>query len=116
MCGCQTDCQCLYDPDRENQHRRCGKRGHHKARALTPREGYLECRHCGWRVHGGTLGVAFGGAYELSQHWSIGGSFRFGNWFLPSTPAQDPLEDKASVTGRNSVFSLGLNVAYRISL
>jgi hypothetical protein len=35
---------------------------------------------------------------------------------LPQKPAQDPLEDKASVRGRNSVFSLGLNVAYRISL
>jgi hypothetical protein len=68
------------------------------------------------RTEGGTLGIAFGGAYELTQHWSLGGSFRFGNWFLPETPAQDPLEDKASVTGRNSVFSLGLNVAYRIGL
>jgi hypothetical protein len=68
------------------------------------------------RTEGGTLGIAFGGAYELSQHWSLGGSFRFGNWFLPGTPAQDPLEDKASVSGRNSVFSLGLNVAYRIGL
>jgi hypothetical protein len=68
------------------------------------------------RTEGGTLGIALGGAYELSQHWSLGGSFRFGNWFLPDKPARDPLEDKASVAGRNSVFSLGLNVAYRISL
>lgn len=68
------------------------------------------------RTEGGTLGIAVGGAYELSQHWSLGGSFRFGNWFLPDTPAQDPLEDEASVTGRNSVFSLGFNVAYRIGL
>jgi hypothetical protein len=68
------------------------------------------------RTEGGTLGVALGAAYALSQHWSLGGSFRFGNWFLPDTPARDPLKDKASVTGRNSVFSLGLNVAYRIGL
>jgi hypothetical protein len=68
------------------------------------------------RTEGGTLGIALGGAYELTHHWSLGGSFRFGNWFLPGTPARDPLEDKASVTGRNSVFSLGLNVAYRIGL
>lgn len=68
------------------------------------------------RTEGGTLGVALGGAYELSRHWSIGGSFRFGNWFLPDTPATDPLLDKASLTGRNSVFSLGLNLAYRIPL
>lgn len=68
------------------------------------------------RTEGGTLGLALGGAYELSKNWSVGGSFRFGNWFLPDEPARDPLKDKASVTGRNSVFSLGLNVAYRISL
>ncbi len=68
------------------------------------------------RTEGGTLGVALGGAYQLSQHWSLGGSFRYGNWFLPSTPATDPLKDSASVSGRNSVFSLGLNVAYRIGL
>ena len=68
------------------------------------------------RTEGGTLGLALGGAYELSKNWSIGGSLRAGYWFLPSTPATDPLEDKASVTGRNFVSSLGFNVAYRISL
>jgi hypothetical protein len=68
------------------------------------------------RTEGGTLGLAFGGAYQLSRHWSLGGSLRYGNWFLPDKPATDPLKDNASVTGRNSVFSLGLNVAYRISL
>jgi hypothetical protein len=68
------------------------------------------------RTEGGTLGLAVGGAYELSQNWSLGGSLRFGNWFLPHQPATDPLQDKASLAGRNSVFSLGFNVAYRISL
>jgi hypothetical protein len=68
------------------------------------------------RTEGGTLGIALGGAYELTRHWSLGASLRFGNWFLPDKPATDPLEDNASVTGRNSVFSLGLNVAYRIPL
>jgi hypothetical protein len=68
------------------------------------------------RTEGGTLGLALGGAYELARHWSVGASFRFGNWFLPDTPATDPLLDKASLTGRNSVLSLGLNVAYRIPL
>lgn len=68
------------------------------------------------RTEGGTLGVAFGGAYELSRHWSLGATLRVGSWFLPDKPATDALEDKASVTGRNSVFSLGVNVAYRIPL
>lgn len=68
------------------------------------------------RTEGGTLGVAFGGAYELSRNWSIGSSLRVGSWFLPQSPAADPLLDKASVTGRNWVFSLGINVAYRVGL
>jgi hypothetical protein len=68
------------------------------------------------RTEGGTLGVAFGAAYELSRNWSVGGSQRAGYWFLPATPATDPLQDKASVAGRNFVSSLGLNVAYRIAL
>jgi hypothetical protein len=68
------------------------------------------------RTEGGTLGGAVGGAYQLSSHWSVGGSLRFGNWFLPDTPARNTLADKASVAGRNSVFSLGFNVAYRIGL
>jgi hypothetical protein len=68
------------------------------------------------RTEGGTLGLALGGAYQLSRNWSVGGSLRFGNWFLPHEPARDPFEDRASVSGRNSVFSLGFNVAYRIAL
>jgi hypothetical protein len=68
------------------------------------------------RTEGGTLGVAFGGAYELSKNWSVGASLRAGYWFLPSIPATDPFEDEASVAGRNFVSSLGFNVAYRIAL
>jgi hypothetical protein len=68
------------------------------------------------RTEGGTLGLALGGAYQLSRNWSVGGSLRFGNWFLPQKPARDPFEDRASISGRNSVFSLGFNVAYRIAL
>jgi hypothetical protein len=68
------------------------------------------------RTEGGTLGLAFGGAYELSRNWSIGATLRLVNWFLPNTKAKDPLGDEASLSGRNSVFSLGFNLAYRIPL
>ncbi len=68
------------------------------------------------RTEGYTLGLAVGGAYELTSHWSVGGSLRYGSWFLPNERASDPLLDKASVGGRNSVFSLGFNLAYRIPL
>lgn len=68
------------------------------------------------RTEGYSLGAILGGAYQLTDNWSVGGSLRFGNWFLPTTPAQDPFLDKASLAGRNSMFSLGFNVAYRIAL
>jgi hypothetical protein len=68
------------------------------------------------RTEGGSLGLAVGGAYQLSRNWSIGGSLRSGAWFLPSEPARDALGDNASLAGRTSVFSLGLHVAYRITL
>lgn len=68
------------------------------------------------RTEGYTLGALAGVAYQLSDNWSVGGSLRYGSWFLPETPAQDPFLDKASLAGRNSMFSLGFNVAYRIAL
>jgi len=68
------------------------------------------------RTEGGTLGLALGGAHQLSKNWSIGGSLRFGGWFLPEERATDPLKDRASLGGKNSVFSLGFNLAYRVSL
>jgi hypothetical protein len=68
------------------------------------------------RTEGYTLGAIVGGAYQLTDNWSIGGSLRFGNWFLPKVPATDPFLDEASLKGRNSMFSLGFNVAYRIAL
>ena len=46
----------------------------------------------------------------------LGTSFRYANWFLPTTAAKDPLLDEASLTGRNTVFSLGISLAYRIPL
>jgi hypothetical protein len=68
------------------------------------------------RTEGYSLGVALGGAYLLSPQVSVGAALRYSNWFLPSVPATDVLDDQASLAGRNSVFSLSLNVAYRIAL
>ncbi len=68
------------------------------------------------RSEGATIGVAGGAAFWLANHWSLGTTFRYGNWFLPKTAAKDPLLDEASVTGRNSMFSLGITLAYRIGL
>lgn len=68
------------------------------------------------RTEGGSIGAAAGFAVALAPRWSLGGTLRYGNWFLPSEPATNPFLDEASLTGTNVMFSLGLNVAYRITL
>jgi len=68
------------------------------------------------RTEGATIGVLAGAAFYLADHWSLGTTFRYANWFLPKTAATDPFLDEASLTGRNTIFSLGISVAYRIPL
>jgi len=68
------------------------------------------------RSEGGTIGLVGGAEFWLAQHWSLGTVLRYGNWFLPKTAAKDPLLDEASLTGRNTMFSLGISLAYRIPL
>jgi hypothetical protein len=52
----------------------------------------------------------------LSPNWAVGGTFRYAQWFLPETPTVDALGSEASLKGRNTVFSLGLNLAFRMAL
>lgn len=68
------------------------------------------------RTEGYTVGLAIGGAYVFDPHWSLGASLRYGSWFLPSEPERDPLGDEASLVGQNSVFGLGVSIAYRVPL
>jgi hypothetical protein len=68
------------------------------------------------RTEGGTIGVAGGPVFQLARSWTIGVTLRYGQWFLPNKPAVDPLGTEASLTGRNTVFSLGLNLAFRLAL
>jgi len=68
------------------------------------------------RTEGGSLGIAGGFAYGLSSHWSLLGSLRISEWFLPTEPARDPLGSEASLTGRNTALMLGFGIAYRASL
>jgi hypothetical protein len=65
---------------------------------------------------GGSLGLAAGMAYELAEHWSLIGSLRVTQWFLPRTPETDPLGSEASLTGVNTASSLSFGVAYRLPL
>jgi len=68
------------------------------------------------RSEGASIGAAGGAVFWLANHWSLGTVFRYGNWFLPKVAAKDPLLEEASVTGRNTMFSLGISLAYRIPL
>ena len=68
------------------------------------------------RTEGGSIGLAGGLAYALGEHWSLLGSLRVSQWFLSWAPAKDPLGSEASLSGRNSAFTLGLGVAYRVQL
>jgi hypothetical protein len=68
------------------------------------------------RSEGATIGLLGGASFYLAEHWSLGTTFRYGNWFLPKVAATDPFLDEASLTGRNTIFSLGISIAYRISL
>lgn len=68
------------------------------------------------RSEGASVGLAGGAVFWLADHWSLGTTFRYGNWFLPKIAAKDPLTDEASLTGRNTMFSLGISLAYRIPL
>jgi len=68
------------------------------------------------RTEGAAIGVLGGAAFYLADHWSLGTTFRYANWFLPTVAAKDPFLDEASLTGRNTVFSLGISIAYCILL
>ena len=68
------------------------------------------------RTEGGSIGFGTGLAYELATHWSVTGTVRYSEWFLPTVPARDSFGDEASLTGKNEVISLALGVAYRLAL
>jgi hypothetical protein len=68
------------------------------------------------RSEGYSIGLAAGMAYALAPNWSLGSTLRYGNWFLPDEAEADSIGDHASLTGRNTMFSLAFNIAYRIAL
>ena len=68
------------------------------------------------RSEGWTFGLVGGAVFWLAENWSMGTTFRYGNWYLPKTAAKDPLLDEASVSGRSTMFSLGISLNYRIPL
>jgi hypothetical protein len=67
-------------------------------------------------TEGGTLGAGAGITHAVSENWLIGGSLRASEWFLPTTPAKDPLGDEASLKGVVTTIELGVTLAYRSRL
>lgn len=77
------------------------------------------------QTEGYTVGFGLGGAFALAPSWSFGTALRFGSWFLPEQAKRGPFDSedpdaegrtRATLTGRNSVISLGFSIAYRSSL
>lgn len=68
------------------------------------------------RTEGGSLGLAGGPVIALAPHWTLGATLHYGQWWLPNQPAEDSRGNHASLSGRNTVVALGLNVAFRLAL
>lgn len=68
------------------------------------------------RTEGGSLGIAGGPVVALTDNWALGATLRYGQWFLPRKPEVDAAGSRASLTGRNTVLSLGVAVAFRLAL
>ncbi|HEX6764046.1 MAG TPA: hypothetical protein VF103_01185 [Polyangiaceae bacterium] len=68
------------------------------------------------RTEGGSVGFATGLAYELAPNWSLTGTLRYSEWFLPAEPATDSFGDEASLTGPNEVLTVAFGVGYRLAL
>ena len=57
-----------------------------------------------------------GAEWAFARNLSVGPSFRYMNWILPSTRAVSPLGDVASLSGRLDVFDIGIRLMYRLAL
>jgi hypothetical protein len=68
------------------------------------------------RTEGGSFGLAGGPVVALARHWALGATLHYGQWVLPIQPAVDSRGNHASLAGRNTVVSLGVNLAFRLAL
>lgn len=84
--------------------------------AQVPDRALLGPRGVTIRTEGGSLGLAGGPVIALTQNWTLGVVLRYGHWFVPKEPAVDPFGSSASLTGANTVVSIGLNIAFRTVL
>jgi hypothetical protein len=67
-------------------------------------------------TEGFTGGLCAGAEWAFARNLSLGPSFRYMNWILPSTRAVSPTGDLASLSGRLDVFDVGIRLTYRLAL
>ncbi len=67
-------------------------------------------------TEGLSAGLAAGMGWAFAMNWSLEGSIRSAWWVLPSHKACAPTGDCATLSGAVAMFSLGIGIAYRISL
>lgn len=68
------------------------------------------------RTEGGSIGIAGGPVVALTPNWALGGTLRYGEWFLPTQPAYDVFGHQASLTGHTTFVSIGFSAALRLGL
>lgn len=88
---------------------------------LADREPYADTDFVGPRgatlgTEGFTVGACIGGEWHFAPAWSLGPSFRYASWLLPSERAKSPTKDVASLSGRLDMFDVGIRIAYRLAL
>ena len=67
-------------------------------------------------TEGFSIGAIGGLHYEIAEHWVIGASGRYSNWFLPENPQHGPFGDEASLRGRITAVDVTLTAAFKSRL
>jgi hypothetical protein len=81
-----------------------------------PQPAFIGPRQSTIRTEGLSIGGIVGGQWSPTPRWAFGATFRYGRWFLPSSPASTAFLDMATLTGSQGVLFVGLMAAYRIPL
>jgi hypothetical protein len=68
------------------------------------------------RTEGGAFGAQLGAQWTISANWAAGASVRYARWFLPSQPATNVFQDRATLTDQQGMLDVGVHCSYRIPL
>jgi hypothetical protein len=67
-------------------------------------------------TEGLSVGVQFGGNWNIGEHWVAGAGLRIDRWFLPTKPACSAVGDCATLKDQATALQFGLSIGYRIAL